>query len=522
MLRSIFTIDIPDDHDIIQVNQLKLAHRISVVFLVLFAAISVMYSVSKNDSAYFSFLTLLVCIFCLAYLQMTKNFRLVFWVYAIIGNVLSASTLYLIKGGIHYADMIWTLVCVWLAYVGLGRKYGIMFLFINFINLVFFNLTTVNETINMLHTQSNLDMIAVSIETGCGLLAFGYLTGEFVKMQRYREVLIEEKSKEILVLNSSINANERMVGIGELTMGLAHDLNSPLSSVKFGVQNIKEAVFQLLNINLHQISEKEFQEAVTHARQLSSRPIMGGIKYIKEEKLLTEKLNLSSITIPENLCPRLLKCGIVSTDDEIIEWVIASNNSVQLVELLQNMATIFQMIEMVSHAGEQSSEVISSLRNFTSHARKEIPEPINLRESLKMVMHVLVSRFKDNISIELNVPEEITVSALPRDLFQIWSNILKNSIEALEENGGGTIKISALKRKDSIDVVIENNGPKIDEEIREHIFERFTSSKGTSNSGFGLHIVKQILERNGWKVKVFSTDRRTAFEFVLNDIQPSI
>jgi signal transduction histidine kinase len=95
-------------------------------------------------------------------------------------------------------------------------------------------------------------------------------------------------------------------------------------------------------------------------------------------------------------------------------------------------------------------------------------------------------------------------------------------MEALEENGGGTIKISALKRKDSIDVVIENNGPKIDEEIREHIFERFTSSKGTSNSGFGLHIVKQILERNGWKVKVFSTDRRTAFEFVLNDIQPSI
>ena len=133
-------------------------------------------------------------------------------------------------------------------------------------------------------------------------------------------------------------------------------------------------------------------------------------------------------------------------------------------------------------------------------------------------MHVLVSRFKDNISIELNVPENITITALPRDLFQIWSNVLKNSMEALEENGGGIITVSARKMKNEIEVVIENNGPRIDEEIREHIFDRFTSSKGSKNSGFGLHIVKQILERNGWSVNVSSEDDRTAFLFTLHDI----
>jgi len=238
MLRSIFNIEIPEEQDIIEANQLKLAYRISTVFSVLFLVITIMYGISKNVSAYFSFLTLLISIFCAIYLNYTKNYKLIFWIFAILGNLLSASTLYLIKGGIHYSDMIWVLVCVWLAYVGLGRKYGVFFLLVNFINLVIFNLTTVNETIRLLHIQSEMDMIAVSIETGCGLLAFGYLTGEFVKMQRYREALIEQNSKEILSLNSTINANERMVGIGELTMGLAHDLNSPLSSVKFGIQNI--------------------------------------------------------------------------------------------------------------------------------------------------------------------------------------------------------------------------------------------------------------------------------------------
>lgn len=518
MLRSIFNIEIPKEQDIIEANQLKLAYRISTVFSVLFLVITIMYGISKNVSVYFSFLTLLISIFCAIYLNYTKNYKLIFWIFAILGNLLSASTLYFIKGGIHYSDMIWVLVCVWLAYVGLGRKYGVFFLLVNFINLVIFNLTTVNETIRLLHIQSEMDMIAVSIETGCGLLAFGYLTGEFVKMQRYREGLIEQNSKEILSLNSTINANERMVGIGELTMGLAHDLNSPLSSVKFGIQNIKDAVHQLFQQNLYRISENEFQEAVAYALQLSKRPIIGGIKYLKEEQLLNDKL--ASLTPKYNIPASngLLKCGITHSDHELIEWVLTSENSQSLIQTLNDMVVIFQMIEMVSHAGQQSAEVISSLRNFTSHARKELPESTNLRESLKMVMHVLVSRFKDKISIELNVPENLTISALPRDLFQIWSNVLKNSMEALEENGGGVIKVSGQKTANEIEVVIENNGPKIDEEIREHIFDRFTSSKGSLNSGFGLHIVKQILERNGWNVNVSSEDERTAFKFTMHNI----
>jgi len=517
LLGSIFNIEISEDQDIVQANQLKLAHRISVVFLVLFTAITIMYTISGNNSSYFSFLTLLVTIFCIIYLNKTKNYKLVFWVYAVIGNILSATTLYLINGGIHYSDMIWVLVCVWLAYVGLGIKFGLIFLSLNFINLLVFNMTTVNDTIRNLHLQSELDLLAVSIETGCGLLAFGYLTGEFVKMQRYREIQIEQKSQEILTLNSTINANERMVGIGELTMGLAHDLNSPLSSVKFGIQNISDALTDLFTQHLFKITPEEFDQTVIYAKELSSRPVLGGINYLKEERLLKEKLSSSEFNYEESFVGNLLKSGVLSTDEEILFWAINSVNKEGLVKTLKDLVIVFQMIHMVSHAGEQSTEVISGLRNFTNQARKESPEKIDIRENLKMVMHILIGRFKDNIGVELNVPDNMSVNALPRDLFQIWSNILKNSIEAMENNGGGMIQISAIKNQNEISVIIENNGPQIEEHLRDHIFERFKSSKGNSNSGFGLHIVKQILDRNGWNVKVSSDPQRTAFEFTIRD-----
>lgn len=515
---SFFSIEASHTDSVLEKHQYELAHRISYLLTILFVLISILYAFSQIQAQYFAISTALVSLGCNILLRRTKNFRIVFWLYSIAGTLLTLGAIFTINDATHLTDIIWVFVCVWLAYVGLGKKIGIVFLTVASIALATYIFFYSNENILAIGPRDRIDLLVIVVETLCACFAFGYLTSFFVEMQKYREEQIEQKTNEILVLNSTINANERMVGIGELTMELAHDLNSPLSSVKFGIQNIKDAVHQLFQQNLYRISENEFQEAVAYALQLSKRPIIGGIKYLKEEQLLNDKL--ASLSPKYNIpAPNgLLKCGITHSDHELIEWVLTSENNQALIQTLNDMVVIFQMIEMVSHAGQQSAEVISSLRNFTSHARKELPEPTNLRESLKMVMHVIVSRFKDKISIELNVPENLTISALPRDLFQIWSNVLKNSMEALEENGGGVIKVSGQKKANEIEVVIENNGPKIDEEIQEHIFDRFASSKGSLNSGFGLHIVKQIIERNGWNVNVSSEEERTAFKFTMHNI----
>ena len=107
------------------------------------------------------------------------------------------------------------------------------------------------------------------------------------------------------------------------------------------------------------------------------------------------------------------------------------------------------------------------------------------------------------------------IFAVPRDIFQIWSNVIKNALEALGQQGGD-LWIRSIKEGDSLKVEFENNGPDIPKEFIQKIFERFKSSKGTNNHGFGLNIVKRIADTNGWGIKVVSENNSTVFVFIFN------
>jgi signal transduction histidine kinase len=130
------------------------------------------------------------------------------------------------------------------------------------------------------------------------------------------------------------------------------------------------------------------------------------------------------------------------------------------------------------------------------------------------VLRVLSSNLRGNIEIHLDFEQDLCISAIPRDLFQIWSNVLKNAFEAIGEDPGD-VWIRSFSRDGRTIVQFENNGPAIPEESLPGVFERFKSSKGTENSGFGLNIVKRILEINNWDVEVSSDTERTIFEFTL-------
>jgi signal transduction histidine kinase len=518
LLRKLFSIDTSHTSDVFEKHMYILAFRISLIFSILFILISALYSMSDKDAKYFTISTAVVSVGSFVYLKRTTDFKKIFWVYAVAGTCLIFGALFTIHNVPHLTDIIWILVCVWLAFVGLGKKIGIIFLAISSLLLIVFFLFFLNIHILTLEPLTRVDLAVLIVETSCACFAFGYLTTVFVKMQKYREQQIEQKSNEILVLNSTIHANERMVGIGEFTMGLAHDLNSPLSSVKFGIQNIREGMDRLFKRYLFSTTKEEFDQLILFAEKLAERPTRGGLHSLKEEPLIREKLATMDKNDPLLFIDGLIKSGVDSKDDEILGWIIHARNREVLVEILQELVIIFRMIDVVSHAGQQSVGVISGLRNFTNQARKDTPELINLQESLIMVLQILVSRFKDNINVELNISENIQVLALPRDLFQVWSNVLKNAMEAMENYGGGNIRISASQNDIETQITIENNGPEIEQSIKDHIFERFRSSKGSSNSGFGLHIVKQILDRNGWTVEVNSDEERTAFVFTIRDI----
>ena len=97
------------------------------------------------------------------------------------------------------------------------------------------------------------------------------------------------------------------------------------------------------------------------------------------------------------------------------------------------------------------------------------------------------------------------------ELHKIISNIVRNSIEALK--GRGLLMIKSYYSYNHVIISLQNNGPEIDKNIIDRIFEEGFSTKKNKNgdNGFGLHIVKEIVDKNNGHISVTSNKEVTKF-----------
>lgn len=102
---------------------------------------------------------------------------------------------------------------------------------------------------------------------------------------------------------------------------------------------------------------------------------------------------------------------------------------------------------------------------------------------------------------------------------QVLTNIIKNSIEALEKRSGGIITIAhSINRKRHHVIVIDDNGPGISPKDREKVYDLFYSTK-KEGTGLGLPIAKNIVEAHGGSLEIRSIlGRGTTVTITLPDI----
>ena len=112
------------------------------------------------------------------------------------------------------------------------------------------------------------------------------------------------------------------------------------------------------------------------------------------------------------------------------------------------------------------------------------------------------------------VDENIEIKGFDVRLFQLWSNLIKNAIESMEEMTEiKNLNVYSKIHAKTVSVIVENNGPMIPNHLTDKIFDKFYTTKGNKNgSGLGLSIVKNVLEEHNAKIAVTSTKEKTQFK----------
>ena len=98
------------------------------------------------------------------------------------------------------------------------------------------------------------------------------------------------------------------------------------------------------------------------------------------------------------------------------------------------------------------------------------------------------------------------------EMCKVLSNLIDNAVDAMADMpaAGQKLRIELAENVKQYTFLVENNGPAIPENIREHIFTPGFTTKGDGH-GMGLHIVGETLRSRGGGIAVESDDKRTAF-----------
>jgi len=179
----------------------------------------------------------------------------------------------------------------------------------------------------------------------------------------------------------------------------------------------------------------------------------------------------------------------------------------------KTIATTLQGLNVIKEQGKGLMSFVESYRKLT-----RVPEPekklfkvADLMSRVQILYNSLEKSDKSNLSVSLVNPD-LEIFADQNLISQVLINLLKNALEANENNTDGKIRIVASEGSDNHpEICVIDNGPGISEENLDEIFVPFFTTR-QNGSGIGLSISKQIMRVHGGNLKVRSApDKETVF-----------
>jgi PAS domain S-box-containing protein len=176
--------------------------------------------------------------------------------------------------------------------------------------------------------------------------------------------------------------------------------------------------------------------------------------------------------------------------------------------------------QYVGRIDNEISRVSSIVRQMFDLYRpgSEPRRQFRLREVITDIVALLkVASEERNVDIQLDISGGSPVVTLDEGLFrQVLFNIIQNAIEASPP--GEAVKVSAEVSDELLTVKVADQGPGIEQDIRDKVFEPFFSTKegdATSGLGLGLSVCKGIIDATGGAIS-FSTEKGRGTVFNIN------
>ena len=348
--------------------------------------------------------------------------------------------------------------------------------------------------------------------------------------RNFERLIFRAVQQRLRGLESFIQSREKMAALGNLSAGLAHELNNPAAALVRALKDISQATIEIQHVNLAygqlKVEEEHTQKWIDVRDEGYDAIIHNRIDAValgdREEQLL-EWLEDYGIEEAWNLAEPLAVGGIeVETLDELTKRWRDEPTEFRAMGVHWLALSFDLMSAIVSglRGAEKISELVRAMKSY-SHMDRGAQQVVDVHEGIEDTLRLLSYKLKSGIEIRRAYGRDLPkILAYGSELNQVWTNLIDNAIDAMD--GKGTIEIATSLESDRVRVGITDSGSGIAPEIRSRIFEPFFTTKPVGKgSGLGLDVVRRIVEnRHHGTVFLESKPGKTAFTICLPPAPP--
>src|ERR1700678_1487839 len=337
------------------------------------------------------------------------------------------------------------------------------------------------------------------------------------KMPERPQRLVGIMSERIRETTRREQQRDRLASLGKLSAGLAHELNNPASAAKRATSQLRDVLTKIRDAS-HELGSRDLTAAqraeiekleTAFVRSDEVPPDALAISDLEEQidSLLrshgqNDLWQLAADLARKNVKPEALESLFATLEPDTARAALVR------IAASVEVATLLNEIESGT---SRISDLVRAIKEYTYMDQTPL-QNVDIVKSLETTLTILNHKLKHGVVVERDYGKiPLLVNSFGSELNQVWTNLIDNAIDAM--GGEGKLRIRTYREDDWVVGEITDNGLRIPDDVRAHIYEPFFTTKGVgAGTGLGLDTVQRIVKKHRGNIQVSSKPGQTRFQ----------